>query len=159
MLYPQNGDRIVTSVTSLCPMYRMWMLLVHTSQVTRLTSPADRLPANSSGRLLLRKTHVPQVARSIMYYSSGVTSVLGGVRRTASEVCLPTRALTPCLVKAKFHYTGPTGPARTRTDPHGLFRETRAVWVEFRHGPDRTFPRLRPGPYRRGGRLAARWSV
>ena len=27
-----------------------------------------------------------------------------------------------CLVKAKFHYTGPTGPARTRADPHGLCR-------------------------------------
>jgi len=24
------------------------------------------------------------------------------------------------LVKAKFHYTDPTGPAPTRTDPHGL---------------------------------------
>jgi len=25
-------------------------------------------------------------------------------------------------VYAKFHYTGPTGPDRTRADPHGLCR-------------------------------------
>ena len=44
--------------------------------------------------------------------------------------CLPlhcaVRRLCPrrrslMRIKAKFHYTGPTGPDRTRTDPHGLF--------------------------------------
>jgi len=66
------------------------------------------------------------------------------------------RAIT-CLVKAKFHYTGPTGPDRTRpdptgpdrtrTDPHGLcrrparaqgsFSETRAAKMSerVRSGP------------------------
>ena len=37
------------------------------------------------------------------------------------------RRLSLCRLVAKFHYTGPTGPARTRTGPHGLFRETRAA--------------------------------
>jgi len=46
-------------------------------------------------------------------------------------------------IKAKFHYTGPTGPARTRTDPNGLCRRPgpqkspcgsgRARVVEFNH--------------------------
>jgi len=37
------------------------------------------------------------------------------------------------LVKAKFHYTDPTGPAPTRTDPHGLclVGSGRARVVEF----------------------------
>jgi len=38
-------------------------------------------------------------------------------------------------VKAKFHYTGQTGPDRTRTDPHGLFRETRAADPGLRRSP------------------------
>ena len=37
------------------------------------------------------------------------------------------RARLPRVVKAKFHYTGPTGPDRTHTDPHELFRETLAA--------------------------------
>jgi len=40
-----------------------------------------------------------------------------------------------CLVKAKFHHTGPTGPDRTRTDPRGLFRETRAADPGLRLSP------------------------
>jgi len=43
-------------------------------------------------------------------------------------------------IKAKFHYTGPTGPDRTRADPHGperSFSETRAAKksVRVRSGP------------------------
>ena len=38
------------------------------------------------------------------------------------------------LVIAKFHYTGPTGPGRTRTDPHGPER-TGADFVRDPHGP------------------------
>ena len=38
-------------------------------------------------------------------------------------------------VKAKFHYTDPTGPDRTRTDPHGLFLETRAADPGLRQSP------------------------
>ena len=35
------------------------------------------------------------------------------------------------IVKAKFHYTGPTGPARTRTDPHGLCRRPARIQRSF----------------------------
>jgi len=49
-------------------------------------------------------------------------------------------------VKAKFHYTGPTGPARTRTefvgDPHG---PTEFLGDQGRSGPCGSGP-LRSGP-------------
>ena len=48
------------------------------------------------------------------------------------------------LLKAKFHYTGPTEPARTRTDfvgdPHG------PNGVSRRPGPQKKFVRVRSGP-------------
>ena len=37
----------------------------------------------------------------------------------------------PCPLKAKFHYTGPTGPDRTRTDPHGLCRRPARTQLSF----------------------------
>jgi len=40
----------------------------------------------------------------------------------------------PCLFIAKFHYTDPRGPARTRTDPRGPER-TRTDFVGDQHGP------------------------
>ena len=57
------------------------------------------------------------------------------------------------VIMAKFHYTGPTGPARTRTDPHGLcwtqrsFSETQAAKksVLVRAGPVGSV-RVRAGP-------------
>jgi len=56
------------------------------------------------------------------------------------------RAIT-CLVKAKFHYTGPTGPDWTRPDPHGPARtlsETRTGPREFLGDPGRK--NVRTGP-------------
>ena len=42
------------------------------------------------------------------------------------------------LLIAKFHYTGPTGPARTRTDRHGLCRRpARTNGVSRRSGSGR----------------------
>jgi len=38
----------------------------------------------------------------------------------ACRVCLSPKHRSAVI--AKFHYTGLTGPARTRTDPHGLCR-------------------------------------
>jgi len=49
-------------------------------------------------------------------------------------------------LKAKFHYTGPTGPDRTRTDPRGLFRETRAADPGLRQSPRILSGRVRSGP-------------
>jgi len=44
---------------------------------------------------------------------------------------------------AKFHYTDPTGPARTRTDPHGLCRRpARTNGVS----PQKKSVRVRSGP-------------
>jgi len=43
----------------------------------------------------------------------------------------------PCLFKAKFHYTGPTGPARTLS-------ETRTDPAEFLGNPGRK--KVRAGP-------------
>ena len=64
---------------------------------------------------------------------------------------VPFLALLPrmparCVVKAKFHYTGPTGPDRTRADPHGLFRETRAADPGLRQSPRTLSGRVRSGP-------------
>jgi len=51
---------------------------------------------------------------------------------------------TICVLKAKFHYTGPTGPARTRADlvgdPHG------PNGVSRRPGPQKKSVRVRAGP-------------
>jgi len=62
----------------------------------------------------------------------------------AENISVPDCLWTP--VKDKFHYTGPTGPARTRTDfvgdPHGP--------TEFLRDPGRSGPcgsaRIRSGP-------------
>jgi len=70
-----------------------------------------------------------------------------GRRSAAIGGGISSRRAITCLVKAKFHYTGPTGPDRTRTDPHGLcrrparaqgsFSETRAAKMSerVRSGP------------------------
>ena len=52
------------------------------------------------------------------------------------------------LVIGKFHYTGPTRPDRTRTDPRRLFRETRAADPGLRQSPRTLSGRVRSGPYR-----------
>ena len=59
-----------------------------------------------------------------------------------SVVCTrPTRD-----VYAKFHYTGPTGPARTRTDPNDTdLRETPFVRAGLRQSPCGS-ARVRSGP-------------
>jgi len=55
----------------------------------------------------------------------------GNIRRVpksfgrCQQRCGPSLPVLQQLVRliiAKFHYTGPTGPARNRTDPHGLCR-------------------------------------
>ena len=51
------------------------------------------------------------------------------------------------MVIVKFHYTGPTGPARTRADPNGPARtlsETRTDPTEFLGDPGRK--KIRAGP-------------
>jgi len=51
------------------------------------------------------------------------------------------------VLKAKFHYASPTGPDRTRADPHGLARtlsETRTDPTEFLGDPGRK--KVRAGP-------------
>ena len=70
-----------------------------------------------------------------------------GRRSAAIGGGISSRRAITCLVKAKFHYTGPTGPDRTRTGPHGLcrrparaqgsFSETRAAKMSerVRSGP------------------------
>ena len=49
-------------------------------------------------------------------------------------------------VKAEFHYTGPTGPDRTRTDLRGLFLETWAADPGLRQSPRTLSGRVRSGP-------------
>ena len=55
-----------------------------------------------------------------------------------------------CCSKAKFHYTGPTGPDRTHANPHGPARtlsETRTDPTEFLGDPAaKKSVRVRAGP-------------
>ena len=51
------------------------------------------------------------------------------------------------MFEAKFHYASPTGPDRTRADPHGLARtlsETRTDPTEFLGDPG--CKKVRAGP-------------
>ena len=50
--------------------------------------------------------------------TTDLISRLDWLRRSYSSWC----TVGSCAVKAKFHYTGPTGPDRTRADPHGPAR-------------------------------------
>ena len=47
-------------------------------------------------------------------------------------------------IKAKFHYTGPRGPARTRADPHGLCRRPARTQRSFSETP--AAKKVRAGP-------------
>ena len=65
-------------------------------------------------------------------------------RRRVVETVTTHRS--PGRVIAKFHYTGPTGPARTRTDPNDPdLRETPLVRAGLRQSP-RGSVRVRSGP-------------
>ena len=62
--------------------------------------------------------------------------------------------------KAKFHYTGPTGPDRTRADPHGPARtltETRTDPKEFLGDPGRK--KVRAGAVGSGRALVVEFSL
>jgi len=68
-------------------------------------------------------------------------------RRTYGQITTPYTALGQRrAVKAKFHDTGPTGPDRTRADPSGLFRETRAADPGLRQSSRTLSGRVRSGP-------------
>jgi len=65
---------------------------------------------------------------------------------TGPDRTRPDKVRGLCLVLAKFHYTGPNGPARTRTDPNDPdLRETPLVRAGLRQSPCGS-ARVRSGP-------------
>ena len=70
-------------------------------------------------------------------------------RATKSQTLrLSSCTLRLIRVKAKFHYTGPTGPDRTRADPHGLWRRPARTQRSF--SETRAAKKVREGPVRSG---------
>ena len=66
--------------------------------------------------------------------------------RTRPDRTRPDKVRGLCLVLAKFHYTGPTGPDRSRTDPNDPdLRETPLVRAGLRQSPCGS-ARVRSGP-------------
>ena len=94
------------------------------------------------------------VAHLVVHGTSGSTSyeTILAVRLESSGDVLSTvdmvvqRLDGPRRLKAKFHYTGPTGPDQTRPDPHGLCRRpARTNGVSRRSGSFGSV-RVRAGP-------------